>query len=311
VLNVGVVLVCVAGVNAFLEAQSGRRLWVRLAAVLLPLALLAEQVNSMPTHIIGRLGEAHRFERIPPPPKSCSAFFIFNEGPGEVNPLVTQTDAMLLAQQFEIPTLNGYSGWFPKGWNLSQAGDDGGNAAILWARSRGVNRGLCGLDFALGSWFPVDPRTPAGSLALISKSISGLVKNYSFEYRDLSPWRTYLSAQIGVGNARAHAGTYSLMETSGEGGVYQDVTGLQPGHVYSIAAWVTASGDAAAKARIAVFDPGTDVVTFSPAVTPDSVWRRIERSAAVGRGGTLRIHLLRDQGAGVIFWDDVSIDILK
>ena len=311
VLNVGGVVVCVAGLNAFLEAQSGRRVWIRLAAVLLPLALLAEQVNSMPTHIIGRLGEAHRFERIPPPPKNCSAFFIFNEGPREINPLVTQTDAMSIAQQFEIPTLNGYSGWFPKGWNLSQAGDDGGNAAILWARSRGVNRGLCGLDFALGSWFPVDPLAPAGSLALISRIIPGFIKNSGFEDSDLSPWRTYLSVQIGVSSARAHTGTYSLMETSGEGSLYQDVAGLRPGHVYGITAWVAASRDGTATAQIAVFDPGKNVATFSPAVSPDPVWQPIEQSVTVGPGGNLRIHLYRNQGSGVIYWDDVSIYILK
>ena len=160
VIDVGVVLVCVAGMKALLEAQSGHRVRIRLAVVLLSLALLAEQVNSMPTHLISRLGEAQRFGRIPPPPKRCSAFFISNEGPGEVNPLVTQTDAMLIAQQFDIPTLNGYSSWSPKGWNFYQAVNDSGNAAIDWALRRGVNRGLCGLDLAEGRWFPVDLQDP-------------------------------------------------------------------------------------------------------------------------------------------------------
>jgi hypothetical protein len=126
-------------------------------------ALLAEQLNSMPTHTISRLGESQRFGKVSPPPKGCSAFFISNEGDEEVNSQVTQTDAMLVAQQFNTPTLNGLSGWFPKGWNLLEAGDDGGNAAILWAQRRDVSRGLCGLDFAEGRWYPVDRQTGGDS----------------------------------------------------------------------------------------------------------------------------------------------------
>src|SRR6185437_9899481 len=157
VLNVGVVLVCIAGLSVLIRAQSGHRVRFLLAAVLLPIILLAEQVNSMPSHNISRLAQTRRFENIPRPPKNCSAFFISKEGPKEVNWMVTQTDAMMIAQQFDIPTLNGYGGWSPKGWTLYEAGDrDGGNAAISWARHRGVNRGLCGLDFGEGRWFPVD-----------------------------------------------------------------------------------------------------------------------------------------------------------
>jgi len=310
-LNVGIVLVCVAGVNALLEAQAGHRVRIRLAAALLLLALLAEQVNSMPNHIISRFGEAQRFEKIPPPPKRCSAFFISHEGPGEVNALVAQTDAMLIAQQFDIPTLNGYSGWSPKGWNLFQTGNGANIAAILWAQHRGVNRGLCRLDFAEGRWFSVDVREPRSLFILSSKILSGLIKNSGFEYSELSPWSTYLSVQIGLSSARAHTGTYSLMQTSGEGSVYQDITGLQPGHVYGIAAWVVASRNATATAQIAVFDPGNNVSTFSPVVSPDSIWQPIEHTVTVSPGGTLRIHLFRNQGAGTIYWDDVGVYLVE
>jgi len=311
VLNVGVVLVCVAGVNAFLKAQSSHRVLARLVAVLLPLALLAEQVNSAQTHNISRLAEAQRFEKIPPPPKGCSSFFISDEGTETVNAMVTQTDDMLIAQQFDIPTVNGYSGWSPKGWNLFQAGDDGGDAAIRWAQRRGINRGLCGLDFAQRSWFPVDLQKPRGLLAMSSQIIPGLVKNPSFEGGDLSAWGTYQSVEIGLSSAHAHTGTYSLMQTAGEGSVYQDVTGLQPGREYGIAAWVAASRDATATAEIAVWDPGTNVSTGTAPMSPEPVWRPIELAVTASAGGTLRIHLFRGRGEGVIYWDDVCVYLIK
>lgn len=309
VLNVGVVLVCIAGVSAFVRAQSPHRMRIYLAAVLLPIVLLAEQVNSTPSHKISRLAEARKFERIPPPPKVCSSFFISDESPAEISPIETQTDAMLIAQQFDIPTLNGYSGWFPKGWNLFQTVDDGGYAAILWARRQGLNRGLCRLDFAGGRWFSVDPEKP---LAVINaETISEIIKNPGFEHHDLSAWRTYRSVQISLTSAVAHHGTSSLMETSGEGSAYQDVTGLLPDHVYRITAWVAASRDATVTAQIGVYDPSKNVATFSPMVTPDEVWQEIENAVFVGVGGNLRIHLFRNRGTGAIYWDDVSVDLVK
>lgn len=311
VLNVGLVLVSMAGLSAFIRAQSGHRVRLLLAVILLPIVLLAEQVNSTPSHKISRLWETRRFEKIPRPPKTCSSFFISDESPGVANPIVTQTDAMLIAQRFDIPTLNGYSGWFPKGWNLFQTLDDGGYAAILWARGRGVNRGLCGLDFAVGRWYSVDTSKPPDLAVLHSEMISGIVKDGGFEFPDLSAWHTYRSVRIGLSGAVAHTGTSSLMETSGEGSAYQDVAGLQPGHVYRITAWVEASPGATATAQIVVFDPSKNIAAFSPVASPDPAWQLIENVVSVGAGGTLRIHLFRNRGVGTVYWDDVSADLVK
>lgn len=86
---------------------------------------------------------------------------------------------------------------------------------------------------------------------------------------------------------------------------------MQSGRAYGICAWVAVSRDAPATAQIAVFDPSKNVATFSLAVSPDSVWQQIDDAVTVGPGGTLRIHLFRNQGTGIIYWDDVGVYALK
>jgi hypothetical protein len=177
-------------------------------------------------------------------------------------------------------------------------------AAYLWNSEPGFESRLWTWDdpqFLRGVW-----KRP-----LSSKSNQGGVENPGFEDGNFAPWVPYRSVQFHVSAARAHSGSYSLMETSGEGSVYQDVSGLQPGRVYSIGAWVAASRDATATAQIAVFDPAKNVATFSLAVHPDSVWRQIDDAVTMGPGGNLRIHLFRYQGTGIIYWDDVSVVAIK
>jgi hypothetical protein len=41
------------------------------------------------------------------------------------------------------------------------------------------------------------------------------------------------------------------------------------------------------------------------------VWPPIEHAVTVSPGGTRRIHLFRNQGAAVIYWDDVSVYVVK
>ena len=61
VLNIGVVIECMLGFEKLRKALAGRGAWSYLVPVLPGCALLAEQLNSMPTHVIDR--EADRRPR--------------------------------------------------------------------------------------------------------------------------------------------------------------------------------------------------------------------------------------------------------
>ena len=62
---------------------------------------------------------------------------------------------MLLAEIRGIPTINGYSSWFPGGWALDEpASPDYAGAVRGWADRNGIADGLCGLEPRAGTWTP-------------------------------------------------------------------------------------------------------------------------------------------------------------
>ena len=136
--------------------------------------------------------------------------------------------------------------------------------------------------------------------------VATAVGNAGFEDGDLAPWSTN-GVEAAISHAHAHGGTHSLME-SGSGTVYQDVGGLQPGHAYTLSAWVSASPEAAETvAQLTIYNPTDNTAVSSRPVRTDPGWQRISQSFIVGREGAVRIHLARGAGAGAVYWDDVQI----
>ncbi len=64
-----------------------------------------------------------RMAMISAPPESCESFYInptkSEDDPSQVfSPTIKQLDAYEIAERFGVPTLNGYSGLVPSGWNM-------------------------------------------------------------------------------------------------------------------------------------------------------------------------------------------------
>jgi hypothetical protein len=59
---------------------------------------------------------------------------------------------MLVARAASLPTLNGYSGWFPPDWNLLMFDNDYISHVRKWVLIKNIEHGLCGLDLRDGSW---------------------------------------------------------------------------------------------------------------------------------------------------------------
>ena len=141
-------------------AASKLRLGAPLAAVLAVL-LLAEQVS---------LGLGTRqtssvtgwFARVGRPPAACQSFYV-TPGAGPPAPWYEyQSEAMMLAQEIGLPTLNGNSSWYPPGWEpMRDATAPGYPAAVAAWIAQNRLRDVCQLDASSAQWTLEPNRPPA------------------------------------------------------------------------------------------------------------------------------------------------------
>jgi hypothetical protein len=125
----------------------------RFWAMLLCAFLVVEQINLVWPPIMSRGAALAWIDVVPPPPAGCGVFYVTPNAipPGRKGPQ-HQDDAMLFAEFRGIPTVNGFSSWFPDGWALDDPASPGYGAAVRdWAARNGV-AGLCGLDPRAGRW---------------------------------------------------------------------------------------------------------------------------------------------------------------
>src|SRR5207302_52546 len=74
-----------------------------------------------------------------------------------------QIDAMLIAQTNHIPTLNGYSGWFPEGWALHFPTQHGYDQVVRnWATGHNIVSGLCTFQYETRRWLQQNDRSVKG-----------------------------------------------------------------------------------------------------------------------------------------------------
>jgi hypothetical protein len=126
----------------------------RIAVVVLAAVLIAEQVNLVWPATMSRKAALAWINAAPAPPAGCRAFYVVpGAGPPERSGPQHQDDAMLFAQLRGIPTLNGYSSWFPDGWALDEPASPGYAAAVrAWAERNHIADEVCGLEPRTGRW---------------------------------------------------------------------------------------------------------------------------------------------------------------
>jgi hypothetical protein len=307
VLNIGVVMVCMFGFERLRDTLSKRGAFGQIVLVLLGCFLLVEQVNFMPTHAISRADEAQKFARVPAPPPDCSAFYVssWSDNPSGRN--IYQTDGMMIAQMYGIPTLNGTSSWFPVGWKLLGAPKGHVNEeAMSWASTHGLTQGLCALEMKSGQWTKKDV-SHFNPTANLDQTVDGKLADPGFEDDDLAYWAPFQAVHGSASTANPHSGIRSLAETEGAGSMYQDAKGLEPNHKYRVTAWASSSPGATAGAQVAAWNADTSVAALSKVVYPQGTWQFLSTVASADKSGSLRIHLFRMEGSGTIYWDDVRI----
>jgi hypothetical protein len=126
----------------------------RIAVMVLCVVLIAEQVNLVWPPTMSRKAALAWIAAAPAPPAGCRAFYVVpGAWPPDRSGPQHQDDAMLFAQIRGIPTLNGYSSWFPDGWALDDPASAGYSAAVrTWAEKHHISGEVCGLEPRTGRW---------------------------------------------------------------------------------------------------------------------------------------------------------------
>jgi len=94
--------------------------------------------------------------------RRCRSFFITPASPVYTsrwgNPgIVYNLDAMFVALNYSLPTLNGYSAWFPDGWRLFDPSHSGYPQAVAsWVQQRGLTD-VCAFDIEERKMRPYRP----------------------------------------------------------------------------------------------------------------------------------------------------------
>jgi hypothetical protein len=112
---------------------------------------VVEQVNLAQPARLSRKDEREHLSAVGDAPRKCLAFYAASQE--DVSPEDLQVDAMMVAQAQNLPTLNGYSGFKPPGWDLGETDTaDYEQRVLRWALHRDIAEGLCRLDIDSGNW---------------------------------------------------------------------------------------------------------------------------------------------------------------
>jgi hypothetical protein len=123
-----------------------------LAAILL-IVILAEQLNSTSPSQMRRSAQIALLASVPPASAGCTSFFVTDSVRNHLHFYEYQTEAMMISQRVGLPTINGYSGDNPPGWNLGYPELPGYLAYVKqWTTMHGLTTGVCDFDLGTNKW---------------------------------------------------------------------------------------------------------------------------------------------------------------
>jgi len=160
-----------SGVLVLALVDAGTRLapWLRstmpgpafaVCVAALAIVLCLEQVNVTSSSQMSRRAQVALLASAPTPSRACRAFFVETRTASAAHPARVQTTAMLLSERFAIPTLNGTSGSFPKGWRLFYPMRSGYLAGVrYWVAVKHITGRVCALNLDTDRWTVFNPST--------------------------------------------------------------------------------------------------------------------------------------------------------
>ena len=149
-------LVLIVGITILLSRwvriASTERRWVTPLAAAVLVFVCFEQVNLAPPQTNGP-DRRMMLNSISAPPFECATFVVLQPTkPDDLSP-TTQIDAMIVSRNIGIPSMHGYTGIEPPGWNLKNSWESDYRARIRDRISQFDAAAVtCGIDLSTGAW---------------------------------------------------------------------------------------------------------------------------------------------------------------
>jgi hypothetical protein len=129
-----------------------------------------------------------------------------------------------------------------------------------------------------------------------------------FEGPFVAPWNIWSNVQAEVTSKAARSGRQSLAVEGNGGAVYQDISGVMPGRLYQVSAWVRAEPGTEGEARLDLHDSRKESARSTNAVmVSDTGFEELTLDYTATSSGVVRVHLVYSGGAGTVYFDDVTV----
>jgi hypothetical protein len=126
---------------------------LRVAGLALLAVAVAEQVNLARVSYLNRPAQVHYLAAVKPAPSGCRTFFVVDTQKQQLAYFEYGLYAMLISQKLSLPTVNGYTGYFPPRWGLLRPWISTYPANVAaWATGHGLENGMCSFDLGTLRW---------------------------------------------------------------------------------------------------------------------------------------------------------------
>jgi len=129
-----------------------------------------------------------------------------------------------------------------------------------------------------------------------------------FEGPFVRPWNIWANVDAELTSKAARNGKQSLALSGSGGAVYQDISGVSPGHLYQITAWAKAEPGTEGKVSLELHDGKKQSVAATDAIqVSDSKFELLSLDYRATSSGVVRVHLHYWGGDGTVYFDDVTV----
>jgi hypothetical protein len=130
---------------------------ILMSIAVISLFIIVEQFNTAPTSNYSKHQQLEMLSGIQAPPSDATVFTLLPNSGLDRNAFETQIDAMMIAQKYNLSTINGYSGSPPLGWNVTHDINDSFYPNLLnrWILYHQLNNDhFYFLNLKTGKWSP-------------------------------------------------------------------------------------------------------------------------------------------------------------